>query len=626
MYFVYAVHKASSVLQGPTKCMGALSPLDPSSYSRPELAIIRHISLSLSVDFDNQVLNGEATLNLDVLADIADLPLDISNLKIHSIDTEAGTQLQYKLGEHVPNYGANLIVSLPKQFTRGEKLKIRIKYTTDPTASALTWLKAPQTLDKKYPYVFSQSSPIHARSILPCQDTPAVKFTYDAEVTAPDGFTVLMSALRGEVSHNKTKFNQPVPIPSNLFAITVGALDHRPLGPRSNVWSENGDVVRSAIEFEDTEKFLRAAEKICGPYNWTQYDLLVLPPSFPHGAMENPCLTFVSPTIVVGDKSLASVIIHEIMHSWTGNSLTIKNFEHFWLKEGFTVFLERKVTASLIEDPVEAKRKRDFRSLLGLEQLIEGVETLGATNPLTKLVLNLDGVHPDEAFSIIPYEKGSLFLRYLEDLFGGPEVFDGYIRSYVNKFSSKSFGTEEFKAHFLHYFKDSDKLNQIDWDAWLHGCGMPPVIPDYDKTMTEEVTALVGRIVNINVTLSYNDVEKLDVHQMIHLLQQLVVNAQLSLDRLNSLGKEYRIIDSKNSEILYRWLRLNVISRNDSILDEVFSFLNSLGRLKYVRPLYRELYSWEDVRARAIENFLENEKYMSHLTAYNLRRDLHLSD
>ncbi|XP_075981446.1 leukotriene A-4 hydrolase-like [Anticarsia gemmatalis] len=606
------------------QCLQALSPEDPSSYSRPELAIVKHISLALSVDFDEQVFNGEATLNLDVLDDINDLPLDISKLTIEGVEEVGGSQLQFNLGDHIPNVGSKLNILLAKQANKGEKLKIRIKYKTDPSASALTWMKAPQTSGKKYPYLFSQSSPIHARSILPCQDTPAVKFTYDAEVTAPEHFTVLMSALRGQVTGNKTSFNQPLPVPSNLFAIAVGVLESRIVGPRSKIWSEKEDVERNAYEFAETEKYLEAAEKMCGPYDWTEYDLLVLPPSFPHGAMENTCLTFYSPTVVVGDRSLSDVTIHEIMHSWTGNSASIKNFEHFWLKEGFTVFLERKVTASLINDTAEAKRNRDFHSLLGLQQLIEGVNTLGHTSPLTKLVLDLDGVHPDEAFSIIPYEKGSLFLRYLEDLFGGPAVFDDYIRSYVSHFRMQSLDTDQFKAHFLDYFKNNDKLAEVDWDTWLNGVGMPPVIPDYDTTLTQAVTTLISKIEDPSYSFSYDDVKSFNVHQLMFLLQQLYEKPALPLDRLKRLGEEYKISGNKNNEILYRWLRLLVRSRDETIVSEVFTFLNSLGRLKYVRPLYRELYAWEEVRQQAIDNFLQNEQYMSHLTSYNLRKDLHL--
>ncbi|XP_063540156.1 leukotriene A-4 hydrolase isoform X1 [Cydia strobilella] len=605
--------------------MSALSPLDPSSYSRPEIAVVKHTSFSLNVDFEKKVLSGSALITVDVLQDTGEVILDTSNLTIHSIELEDGTPLKYTLGDDLHNYGSKLTIKLPKTEIAGETLKIKIDYASSQTASALQWLEPSQTSGKKHPYLFSQCQPIHARSIIPCQDTPAVKFTYDAEVTAPEEFTVLMSALRGESRSAKATFRQPVPIPAYLLAIAVGVLDSRELGPRSRVWSEKEEIEKSAWEFAETEKYLQAAERLCGPYVWTQYDLLVLPPSFPYGGMENPCLTFVTPTLLAGDRSLADVLVHEIMHSWTGNLVTNRNFEHFWLNEGFTVFLERKVGASLIDDSAEAKKSRDFHSLLGLQELTEAVSDLGQTNPLTRLVVDLKGVHPDDGFSTVPYEKGSLFLRYLEDLVGGPEVFDDFLRSYLNHFARKSLDTDQFKAYLLKYFSDNEKLNAVDWKAWLNTSGMPPVIPDYDTSMTKAITTLLGQI-NDNHEFKYGDVKVFTPHQIIHLLQELIERPPLSVDSLRSMGQAYKLDTSKNAEIKYRWLRLCIRSKDLDKVPEALDFVNKQGRMKYVRPIYRDLYAWEEVRQQAINNFLENEKYMMHVSAYTVRKDLHLNN
>ncbi|XP_068620397.1 leukotriene A-4 hydrolase isoform X2 [Battus philenor] len=608
------------------KAMGALSPLDPSSFSRPEIAIIRHVSLVLDVDFENKVLAGIADLNFDILHATDEIILDVNNLTIQSVELKDGTQLKYNIDEHIPNFGSKLSVTLPNSLPAGQKLILRIKYRTSPSASALQWLEPNQTSGKKHPYMFSQCQPIHARSILPCQDTPAVKFTYDAEVTAPEEFTVLMSAIRGENRSKRTMFQQSVPIPSYLLAIAVGVLEHRRLGPRSLVWSEKEEIERSAWEFAETEKYLEAAENLCGPYQWGQYDLLVLPPSFPYGGMENPCLTFVTPTLLAGDRSQADVIVHEIMHSWTGNLVTNRNFEHFWLNEGFTVFLERKVGASLIADPAEAKRSRDFHSLLGLQELSETVnEELGPTNNLTRLVVDLNGIHPDDAFSSIPYEKGSLFLYYLEDLFGGPEVFDEFLRSYLGEFQKRSLDTDQFKDYLLNYFSGNNNLSYVDWDTWFYSSGMPPIIPNYDTSMTKAVTALVTKITEQS-DFSYDDVKLFTPHQMINLLQELIDRDALPIQKLRNLGNVYKVNASKNSEIIYRWLRLCIRSRDITRLDDVLNFVNQQGRMKYVRPIYRDLYAWEDVRQQAIDNFLKNEPYMMHVSAYTLRKDLHLSE
>lgn len=249
-------------------------------------------------------------------------------------------------------------------------LIVRIDYETSNRASGLQWLTPEQTLGKQHPYLFSQCQAIHARSVLPCQDTPAVKFTYEATVEHPKELTALMSALVEKKETGVTKFKQEVPIPAYLLAIAIGDLVSRPLGPHSNVWAEAGIVDAAAEEFSETDKMLKTASDICGPYVWKQYDLLVMPPSFPFGGMENPCLTFVTPTVLAGDKSLADVVAHEIAHSWTGNLVTNKNFEHFWLNEGFTVFVETKIVGRL-----QGNKERDFHMLRNLTELKECVST-----------------------------------------------------------------------------------------------------------------------------------------------------------------------------------------------------------------------------------------------------------
>ncbi|XP_037962086.2 leukotriene A-4 hydrolase isoform X3 [Plutella xylostella] len=608
--------------------MAALSPLDPSSFSHPDLTSLKHASLRLNIDFDKKTLSGSVLLDFTVKSKIDNVILDVSDLELESVGLPNGTQLSYSLGDPIPNFGSKLTISLPKSVNPDEELKIKIVYKTSPTASALQWLEPNQTSGKQHPYLFSQCQPIHARSILPCQDTPAVKFTYDAEVTAPAGFTVLMSALRTEGA-GATSFRQPVPIPSYLLAIAAGRLEARSLGPRSLVWSEKEEIERSAWEFAETERYLAAAERLVGPYVWGQYDLLVLPPSFPYGGMENPCLTFVTPCLLAGDRSQADVIVHEIMHSWTGNLVTNRNFEHFWLNEGFTVYLERKVAASLIEDKVTSAKSRDFHSLLGLNELKETVEVLKDTSALTRLVPDLTGVHPDDSFSRVPYEKGSLFLRYLEDLTGGPAVFDEFLRSYLDHFKRQSLDTEQFKQYLLDYFKSrpaqAQALSQVDWETWLHGAGMPPVIPAYDTSMTKVVNEVLSQMAEEPLpAVVFEKASAFTPHQLLLFLQELLDLPPLSVEKLNQLGDKLKLNVSKNSEIQYRWARLCIRSKDSTKLPQVLEFLNSQGRMKYARPIYRDLYAWTEVRDQTIENFLKNEPFMMHVSAYTLRKDLHL--
>lgn len=373
----------------------------------------------------------------------------------------------------VPDIGSKLTIDLPTK-TDGEVVLV-IHYKTAPSASGLQWLSAEQTSGKKHPFVFSQCQAIHARSIVPCQDSPSVKFTYNATVRHNPELTALMSAIRLGNETGVTRFEQTVPIPSYLLAIAVGDLYSKRVGPRSHVWAEKSVVDEAAEEFSDTEAFIETAEAICGPYLWKIYDLLVMPKSFPFGGMENPCLTFVTPTVLAGDKSLVDVVAHEISHSWTGNLVTNANFEHFWLNEGFTVFTEQKIIGRL-----RGNQYRDFHALHGLSELKDTINNQLKDEPeLTKLVVDLSNVGPDDAFSTVPYMKGSTFLRYLEDLFGGPDLFEPFLKKYLDKFKYQSIVTQDFQRFVYEYFNDKipDKLEQVDWDKWLHSEGLPVVIP-----------------------------------------------------------------------------------------------------------------------------------------------------
>ena len=403
--------------------------------------------------------------------------LDVSELNIVEVNVKANdceVPLKFRVSDTVPDIGSKLTIDLPTK-TDGE-VTLVIHYKTSPSASGLQWLSAEQTSGKKHPFVFSQCQAIHARSIVPCQDSPSVKFTYNATIQHNPELTALMSAIRlTNETPGVTKFEQTVPIPSYLLAIAVGDLYSKRVGPRSHVWAEKSVVDEAAEEFSDTETFIQTAEAICGPYLWKIYDLLVMPKSFPFGGMENPCLTFVTPTVIAGDKSLVDVVAHEISHSWTGNLVTNGNFEHFWLNEGFTVFVEQKIIGRL-----RGSQYRDFHALHGLSELKDTIKNQLKNEPeLTKLVVDLSNVGPDDAFSSVPYMKGSTFLRYLEDLFGGPNVFEPFLKKYLDKFKYKSILTKDFQQYVYEYFNETipDKLEQVDWDKWLYSEGLPVVIP-----------------------------------------------------------------------------------------------------------------------------------------------------
>jgi len=606
--------------------MVSLSELDPSSFSRPDECVVTKLHLDLDVDFAESVLRGSVRVSAKkVLSSAQRLILDTRDLKINSVTNVANnSELKYSIDAAVKSFGSPMVIDLSTVLQN--EFDVNIKYETSPSASALQWLKPEQTCGKKHPYLFSQCQAIHARSMVPCQDSPGVKMPYSATVSAPKELVALMSSLRKgaepcTADKQKTvhRFDQPVPIPSYLIAIVVGDLVSKDIGPRSKVWSEKEMIDASAAEFDETDKMLTTAEQLMGPYVWGIYDLLVLPPSFPYGGMENPCLTFVTPTCISGDKSLAFVVAHEVTHSWTGNLVTNKNPEHFWLNEGHTVFVERKIAGRMFGENL-----RQFLALHGWTELRNQIDRI----EYTELVPKLTGIDPDDAFSIVPYEKGSTLLMYLEQKLGGPEVFEPFLKAYIEKFKYKSITTDDWKS-FLYEFFDAKKaiLDQIEWDAWLFAKGMPPVKPTYDKTLSNACLSLAGKWSKASNDLSEfkdTDIKEFSAFQKVAFLASLLDQAPLSVDKITKMKELYQFDQSQNAEIKFRWLRLGIRARDETAIEPALKFVAEQGRLKFVRPLYKDLYEWDKSRQQAQDNYTATRVQMHPLTATMLGKDLHL--
>lgn len=607
-----------------------LSPGDPNSYSRPDQVKTVDIFLQLRLDFEKHILDGSATLTVERIDQSAThLILDSRDLNIKkAINDETGENLDFKLTPGQDSYsGSKLEIKLPSQ---GNRDKIKIEYSTSENSTALQWLPPEQTAGKTHPYMFSQCQAIHCRSMVPCQDTPSVKSPYSAEITAPSDFTVLMSGvMQGDPetkNGNKVyRFLQKVPIQSYLIAIAAGKLESRKIGPRSHVWSEKEYVDKAAYEFAETETMLLKAEELCGPYVWGIYDILVLPPSFPYGGMENPCLTFATPTLLAGDRSLAGVIAHEIAHSWTGNLVTNSNFEHFWLNEGFTVFTERKIKG-LME---KGEASRSFSALGGWKGLKYSIETQGESNPLTALVVNLDGVDPDDAFSVVPYEKGSTFLWYLEDTVGGPSIFEPFLRAYYENFKYKSIDSYQFKEFFLDYFKDKD-TSGINWDQWFYTPGMPKYKPNFDESLAKVCSELKEKWVKWNPVdsspFTEADLANFTSGQKVEFLGQLLEEEPLSVTKVAKMQELYNFNAVNNSEIKFRWIRLGLRSKWDDAIPLAVQMVTEQGRMKFLRPIYRDLYNWEAKREVAIQTFNKNKMEYMHVAVQGLEKDLKLRD
>ena len=415
------------------------SKVDSSTLSSCDTATTTHVHLNWTLDFAKQTLSGRCQHTILLLDNVGSVSFDSSGLEITDVTLDTNESAEFIMAKAHPVLGTKVTVFLPPALRKnGKKIQITFSYSASTTASAIQWLDPAATHGKKHPYVYTQCQAIHARSLLPCMDTPGVKCTYSAEVTAPLWATVLMSALAEPAQSGDPKglwrFSQLVPTPAYLIALAAGDLASRDMSARVRVWAEPGVVDSAASDFSQTEEFLSAAEQIMCPYQWTRYDVLCLPPSFPYGGMENPCLTFATPTLLTGDKSLADVIAHEIAHSWTGNLVTNHTWSHFWLNEGWTMWLQRKIEQR-VKGGVEHLK---ISAQSGWNHLKDDVAHMGGDNKFTRLVWPLEeGADPDDAFSGIPYEKGFNLLWQLEGIVGST-AFEGFAASYIGKFK---FGT-----------------------------------------------------------------------------------------------------------------------------------------------------------------------------------------
>eukprot|EP00163_Fabomonas_tropica_P010925 TRINITY_DN2127_c0_g1_i1.p1 TRINITY_DN2127_c0_g1~~TRINITY_DN2127_c0_g1_i1.p1 ORF type:complete len:659 (+),score=220.57 TRINITY_DN2127_c0_g1_i1:152-1978(+) len=608
-----------------------MTQADPSSRANFWEATTTHVDLVWDADFDAQVLKGHVDLHVKVVADSAkQVIFDTKLLTIHSVtDAKSGAALTHSVGDDHEAFGRALTVELPEAGQKKDAVTvIRVAYETSKNSTAIQWLAKEQTADKNHPYVFTQCQAIHARSLLPVQDTPAAKVTYTSQVTVPAPLTALMSALavdnKQEGERITYRFEQKVNMPSYLIALVIGNLEKREIGPRSAVWSEPSMVDAGAHEFAETEKFLEAGENLLGPYVWGRYDILLLPPSFPYGGMENPCLTFVTPTLLAGDRSLANVVAHEIAHSWTGNLVSCKYWTEFWLNEGFTVFVERKIASALNGEPTF-----HLQAMVGWRSLEETIAEFGADNQLTNLVPNLDGIDPDDAFSSVPYEKGFNFLFYLQGVVGGAAVFEPFLKHWVQSHAYKSVTVSDFKNFFIDYFTNTvtKDISAIEWDKWFFTPGMPPVTPQFDTTLADSAQKLAAAwIADGNPAASAQDLDGWTSTQKVVFLDELVSSGKLTPEHLARLGELYSFATSKNSELRFRWQLLNLrSSKPEPVFDDTVAFVKEQGRMKFVRPLFRALAgSGEAGRALAVKVFQEHRVNYHPIASTMIAKDLKL--
>ncbi|KAK0663533.1 Leukotriene A-4 hydrolase-like protein [Lasiodiplodia hormozganensis] len=609
---------------------------DPNTLSNYQNFLTKHTTVNFELDFAKQKLRGNVVLLLKSLTDkeADEVILDTSFLDIKEIKVD-GKSAKWDLAARSEPYGSPLSIKLGEGVEKDKEIAIDISLSTTEQCTALQWLTPEQTSNKKHPYMFSQCQAIHARSVLPCQDTPDVKSTVDFNIRSP--LPVLASGLpTGIKDFQPSKdgapgtllytYKQEIPIPAYLIALASGDIASASIGPRSTVWTSSDALTACQWELEgDMEKFLEAAEKIVYDYAWTTYNILVLPNSFPYGGMENPIYTFATPTIISGDKQNIDVIAHELAHSWSGNLVSNASWEHFWLNEGWTVYLERRIIAA-----IHGEQYRDFSAIIGWKALQDSVERYGQDHEYTKLITDLKGKDPDDAFSSIPYEKGSTFLYYLEKLLG-KEKWDKFIPHYFKKYKYKSLDSYDFKATLIDFFasdKDaSAKLESLDWDTWFYAPGYPPK-PDFDDSLVKVCYELAERWEGANNSddisgfkPTSDDIAGWTGNQAVVFLEKIQSwDKPLKSDLVELMWQNYRFKESANVEIVSRFLVLGLKSKTISTYQPTAELLGRVGRMKFVRPLFRALKDADFQMAK--DTFERNKDFYHPICRAMVEKDL----
>ncbi|MCE9678106.1 M1 family metallopeptidase [Shewanella sp. AS1] len=551
---------------------------DYHSFANVEQIRTSHLSLSLAVDFEHQELSGYAKLHLDYLdKQCFSLVLDSRDLAIDSVVDDRGATLEFTLDESNAILGERLTITLQSATTF-----VLIHYRTSPQAQGLQWLTPMQTSGKTLPFLFSQSQPINARSWIPLQDSPKARITFDAQITAPVGMRVVMSAMnRADAPlDGHFSFEMEKPMPTHLLAIAVGELQFGELGPRTGVYCEPQVLASAVKEFEDTEAMVEIAESLLGPYQWDRYDMLVLPPSFPFGGMENPRLAFMTPTLIAGDKSLVSTVAHELAHSWTGNLVSNATWRDLWLNEGFTTYFTNRIV-----EAVYGKEQAQLEVVLEYGRLKLELNSL----PLAAQTLpaNVQQEDPNDAFNRFTYDKASLFVHDLERRLGR-KAFDKFLLDYVNHFSFRAITTETFVDYAKQtLLKDhSDKISQSELLEWIYGTGMPSwFVPPYSDSLTQVDTILASWLASVELDKQAS--ESWLVHHWQYFLASLP--EVLTHQQLEQLDALFDFSHSTNAEIACDWYKVAIRNHYTQVLPLVEDYITRIGRAKLVRPLYAAL-------------------------------------
>ena len=559
--------------------------------------------LELSVNFQERKLKGSVTHEFEANRKINLLKLDTKYLKIDSIQDGDGNTLEYSLGEFDELLGSPLSVNLnPKSNS------VVIFYETTKKSEALDWLLPNQTAGKMYPFMYTQGQSIFTRSWIPIQDTPGIRITYSAKIKTPKNMMAVMSAANPQEmdSNNVYSFEMNQSIPPYLIALAVGNLEFKAIDSRTGVYAEPSMIVKCANELIDMGKMVDSAENLYGAYDWDRYDVIVLPPSFPFGGMENPRLTFATPTIIAGDRSLVSLIAHELAHSWSGNLVTNATWNDFWLNEGFTVYFERRIMESLYG--------RDYSEMLALLGFQDLESQITKSKPNMQLLrLNMIGKHPDDAMTDIAYEKGYFFLRMLEENMGR-EKMDSFLKNYFQDHKFQAIVTEEFLSYLKDNLIDTNSYQALNIDQWIFKAGIPENCPKVNSLRFKNAESSVATFLESGAEELKESSDLWSTHEWLHFLKHLPDT--LDLVQLLDLDNTFNLSNSGNSEILAVWFLQSIKNDYRPAFENLEKFLVKIGRRKFLQPLYLELSKNEDHKIWA-KNVYQKARVNYHYVSFN---------
>ncbi|MGJ8593906.1 MAG: M1 family metallopeptidase [Aquaticitalea sp.] len=547
---------------------------EPHSYAQPNEAVIKHLDLDIIVNFDQQIISGTATYDIEN-NDASEIILDSKFLEIKDVSVD-GKEATFMLGTHAEMLGQSLTIPIKE-----DSKQIAITYKTTNKTEALQWLTAQQTADKTNPFLFTQGQAILTRTWIPIQDSPQIRITYDATVKIPSELMAVMSA-----ENPKTKsadgiyhFKMKQPIPAYLIALAIGDIEYKAVSNRTGVYAEKSMLDKVHTEFSDMERMVVAAENLYGDYDWEQFDVIVLPPSFPFGGMENPRLTFATPTVIAGDKSLTSLVAHELAHSWSGNLVTNATWNDFWLNEGFTVYFEIRIMEALY-----GKERANMLALIGRQDLDEEIESLKETPNDTKLKLDLKGRNPDDGMNSIAYDKGYLFLRTLEETVGR-EKLDAFLKSYFKKNAFSTTNTEDFVSYLNTNLLEKNNIT-FNTDEWIYQSGVPE---NAAKIQSDAFSAVEN---TLKTYMETNTIDAISTNQWtpqewVHFVRNFP--EEITVEQMQQLDDTFNFTNSSNSYIAMVWYEqaINHNYHGNNVDEQIETFLTTVGRRWYVTTLFK---------------------------------------